>query len=389
MGQNFDPMGDYHVSNGSSNGVNNLSEVLAVKIDYEFKNEDQHLDLFIKLLPHDPFSRYFVTEAQFDLREIKFYTQILPDLIDFEKRNLIPSAESMFIAVPKCYHTTYTLTSHLDNPHASPEPPESILVLEDMRPRGYKSAHFTQGLNLDEARSAIRSISVVHALSLAMKLKDKIDLNEKYPFLFQISKASDSYQQLVEQGLPQLTRFLQKREGRDNEISALNDIRNKTRNIIENLLQPIEPMGLITHTDFWCNNLLLKDGGDSSAVDNCIILDWQMVTYSRPTNDIALLLISSLPSSVRRANMTKLLDFYYECLSENLAKISVDLENDLGYSRHKLEADYRKSQLLALLLCIGSVDIALGNENAEQRFLDVLEDFYKDGILSSDFLNDN
>lgn len=47
-----------------------------MKIDYEFKNEDQHLDLFIKLLPHDPFSRYFVTEAQFDLREIKFYTQV-------------------------------------------------------------------------------------------------------------------------------------------------------------------------------------------------------------------------------------------------------------------------------------------------------------------------
>ena len=47
----------------------------------------------------------------------------------------------------------------------------------------------------------------------------------------------------------------------------------------------------------------------------------------------------------------------------------------------------RKSQLLALLLCIGSVDIALGNSEAEQRFMDVLEDFYKEGIFEKNFIN--
>lgn len=44
----------------------------------------------------------------------------------------------------------------------------------------------------------------------------------------------------------------------------------------------------------------------------------------------------------------------------------------------------RKSQLLALLLCIGSVDIALGNDEAEQRFLDVLHDLFVDGVLNVD-----
>lgn len=49
-----------------------------------------------------------------------------------------------------------------------------------------------------------------------------------------------------------------------------------------------------------------------------------------------------------------------------------------------LLGSYRKSQLLALLLCIGSVDIALGNDEAEQRFLDVLHDLYVDGVLNVD-----
>lgn len=42
----------------------------------------------------------------------------------------------------------------------------------------------------------------------------------------------------------------------------------------------------------------------------------------------------------------------------------------------------RRSQLLALLLCIGSVDVAIGNSDAEQRLLDVLQDFHSEGILT-------
>lgn len=66
----------------------------------------------------------------------------------------------------------------------------------------------------------------------------------------------------------------------------------------------------------------------------------------------------------------------------NLTKFSIDLENGLGYTRQQLGDDYKKSQLLAILLCIGSVDVAIGNDDAEQRLLDVLQDLYKTGILS-------
>lgn len=160
-----------------------------------------------------------------------------------------------------------------------------------------------------EAESAIKAIAVIHAISLGIKIKEKVDLNEKYPvscngyeyslgnvlaidlehffsdsfqFLFQISKATESYQQLVEQGLPQLIRFLEGRKSHKRELAALVQIRPKTKSIIESLLQPIEPMGLITHTDFWCNNLLLKETMENDERHvNCIILDWQMITYSR------------------------------------------------------------------------------------------------------------
>lgn len=67
---------DFEVKIACENGVSNLSDLLAVSVKYEFFNASWTKDLIIKLLPHDPFSRFFVTEAQFDLREIKFYTNV-------------------------------------------------------------------------------------------------------------------------------------------------------------------------------------------------------------------------------------------------------------------------------------------------------------------------
>lgn len=135
--------------------------------------------------------------------------------------------------------------------------------------------------------------------------------------------------------------FLQKKGNFQNELQVLEQLRPKTKNLIAKLLQPIEPMGLITHTDFWCNNLLFKRELDDSYNDNCCIIDWQMITYSCPTNDIALLITSSLPSSIRRKHTSRLLDLYYNLMKSNCAKLMLDIEVDLQYSRNKLECDFR------------------------------------------------
>lgn len=201
---------DFSAKQGCNDGVSNLSDILAVSVTYNISksstelassdndSNSEKLEFIIKLLPHDPFSRYFVTEAKFDLREIKFYTRVLPDLLEFQNNNIKSGCEKMLICVPKCFYTHYS-PGKLP-PNGSPEPPESILVLEDMRSSGYKVSkgsfqvkilavfygrfqglNFVNGLNLEQAEFAIKAIASVHALSLGMKFKEKVDLNEKYP----------------------------------------------------------------------------------------------------------------------------------------------------------------------------------------------------------------
>lgn len=310
---------------------------------------------------------------------MRFVCQVMPDLKEFNKRQLATSQEKITLPVPDCFHAHYSPAGGTDD---SPVPPESMLVLDDISDCGYKSVKFSEGLTLNQAMAALDAIACIHAHSLSMKVVDGQSLSERYPFLFQTAKATDSYQQLVERGLPQLAHFLESRPGLEAVLETLLVLRPRTKDIISALLAPEGPLALITHTDFWSNNLLFKD--QDNGTTSCIILDWQMVTYSRPTNDVALLLVSSVPTELRRKHTKTLLNTYWDKLNWTCSHLGLDISKDLGYTRKDLDKDYRKSQLLALLLCIGSVDVALGDPLTEQRLIDVLEDLYNDGVLTDE-----
>ncbi|KAK9884575.1 hypothetical protein WA026_007418 [Henosepilachna vigintioctopunctata] len=359
-----------------------LSHIVAVTVQYCIKNDGSSnthsLKLIIKMLPQDPFSRFFVTEAQFDLREIKFYTEVVPDLEKFKQENTNDGQE-MRLPIPKCYYGHYFAGTN----EPEPSPPESVLVLENIKTCGYVSSDFSRGLTLRQTTAAVQAIAQIHALSLSYKILKANSLTDKYAFLFQTTRASDSYQQLIERGLPQLSQFLETRPGLADILAALNDLRPHTKAIIESLLTPKEPMALITHTDFWCNNLMFKE---DDTVCQCSILDWQMVTYSRATNDLALLLISSVPAELRRLHTEKLLDAYWETMISSCRSLGLNVETTLEYDRKQLGEDFKRSQLLALLLCIGSVDLALGNAQMEERLLELLQDLHTEGLLCADVI---
>lgn len=61
----------------------------------------------------------------------------------------------------------------------------------------------------------------------------------------------------------------------------------------------------------------------------------------RPTNDLALLILSSLPSNIRRDCTQKLLTLYYTFMNENLGKLNIDINVTLGYTKEKLFEDYK------------------------------------------------
>lgn len=62
--------------------------------------------------------------------------------MNFQNAHLKTGCEPIAIAVPKCFYSKYKSGfSDAPDDNASPEPPESILVLQDMRPLGFEVRH--------------------------------------------------------------------------------------------------------------------------------------------------------------------------------------------------------------------------------------------------------
>lgn len=376
----------FHVRPGCEEGENLLSDLLAIDVKLSRDgngsgDSEEELHLMAKLLSQDPFCRHFILEAGFDVREIHFYTTLMPALTQF------CGGESTTDPwpVPSCFYAKYRQGS------------DSVLVLANMKASGFLVSDFQRGLTLEEATSAAESIARIHASVLAYRLRLGVDLGQAFPFLFRPEAAAESYQQLLERGLPQLATFLHTSAVDQPKLHAvlakLHKMRPRARETIANLLRPASPIATLTHTDFWCNNLLfrrktlLSGGGAAASAEEetgpveCSILDWQMATYSRPTNDLALLLVTSVAGDVRRTKTGHILDAYWARFCQTASLLGLDVEGQLNYGRRELETEYQQSLLLAVLLGIGSVDLAIGHQATEKRLCEVLVDLSNDKVF--------
>lgn len=102
---------------------------------------------------------------------------------------------------------------------------------------------------------------------------------------------------------------------------------------------------------------------------------------------MALLLVSSANGELRRKHTETLVQGYFENVLEWVTRLGEDATS-LGWERTRVMREMRRSQLLALLLCLGSVDVALGDVKAEKRLHDALEDARDQGLLDQDFIDE-
>ncbi|CAF4907063.1 unnamed protein product [Pieris macdunnoughi] len=338
-----------------------LSRVLAVTIRYESDGERHSLPLVVKLPPRDPFGRLFVAEAQFDTREILFYTELAPALNKLAQEAIGPDEG---LPIPRCVKAR--LPDEIGG--------DSELVLEDVTAEGFESADFAEGLTVDRARAALFAAARLHALSLALRDREG-PLDQRFDFLFPCERAAAGYLRLVRRGLPQLEAFLRGRTDCVDEAAAVSALSARAPSLLGTLLRPAEPAPL-AHADFWSGNLLFRE---RDGISECVALDWQMVSLGRPMDDVALLLLSSLTPELRRSVGDTLIEDYGDRLEAECARLGT-LAAGVTV-RRSLKQDWPRAALRALLLCAGSVDVALGEPRAEQRLLEAVRDLYAQGVL--------
>lgn len=152
---------------------------------------------------------------------------------------------------------------------------------------------------------------------------------------------------------------------------------SKLADAIERAFQPSPKLNTLVHCDFWANNLLFAGEEDQMI---CCLIDWQLVTYGSPTIDLALLLCTSLTPDTRRDSRLSLLSGYwsdFSCIVRDGGGGSLIQNVTLA----DLEEDLKRAESMAALVMVGSVDLALGVPEREDRVLSILKDFFENNIL--------
>ena len=252
-------------------------------------------------------------------------------------------------------------------------------MLEDLTTREFRIESLTRGLSLSQATAAVRALAKIHAASIGYKTKNKIDMRQKFPYLLTVDQALSSFQSLISRGLPLLIAFLQKKDEHKAIREKLQTYNNKNRIpiIIKRAFELSSKLNTLVHCDFWVNNLLFCSKGNETL---CCIIDWQLVTYGSPAIDLALLMTTSLAPDIRRDYRKVLITSYYTELKHHLADFGCGAIME-DYDIVDLEEDMKRTEAMAALVMVGSVDLALGIPKREERVLSMLADYFERNVL--------
>lgn len=201
------------------------------------------LNLFCKSAPETAERRKVFSTHKFFKREILMYTRVLPAMLEFQQEKGLTD-DGIFQAYPKCYFTL-----------ADDQNEQYLLILEDLRAKGYEMRPKEQPINLKEARLLVTELGKLHGISVAMK--------DQRPEVFaEIKKLDD-----IVSGLLVNTLRATFQSSLDLALSVTKNpaYRKLVQNVRENYSQMMneclaidaaEPFGILNHGDCWNNNLL-------------------------------------------------------------------------------------------------------------------------------------
>ncbi|KAG8316771.1 hypothetical protein J6590_042300 [Homalodisca vitripennis] len=276
---------------------NYCSEVFQVKILYKCKNEILRKPLIIK----SQLRKSFVTKIfeNIHIPEPIFYKDYLTEAVK--------------------------ISSELPVPYALYSPITEVIVLEDLKERGYKMANRMKRLDLNHCKLFVAASAVLHATSIAVH-KTRPDLVEslgRTDSLYSSNKSNSSSQlmkRMLSNGLKCMADNMELYE--EYKQYAVN-VRRAANNVWDKLVQihsPHEKWNVLQQVDPWTPNMMFKYDGSGNVID-IKLFDFQSLRFSHPMNSLIYFIWTSATHEVIESNLPELFDLYCKTFNEKLKEL--------------------------------------------------------------------
>jgi thiamine kinase-like enzyme len=275
---------------------------------------DENMHVLYKIAPnHNPTGRIGINTNVMFINEVKFYNDVLPELLKFQKDKGLVNA-NQFSLVPKCHEAVANVANK-----------EFAVVLEDLHKQGFVMWNRSQPSTLANVTLAMRELGKFHAVSIAMRDQEP----EKFAKIQEMTSIADTFLdtpallKMFDTSLERAIKVLKS----DKPKLIYHQIRKNIKEQFEKCLKPkdgsIVPLGVLAHGDFWSNNCLYRTQNPGVASD-IRILDWQTVGYTTPAIDVLFNLFISTDHKTRQTEFEKLVQVYHKTVSDTVKALGSD-----------------------------------------------------------------
>lgn len=238
---------------------------------------------------------------------------------------------------------------------------ETLLVLENLVPKGYRLANHRINLSTEELTLMTKAIAQYHACTYAMRVNKDPSLETLIqgiiPLGFEREDGKSLYDILYEIALDRIFEYLENNhEELDSEEFKRNVLIFKQRyaktplKLMERFRRIDQVFSLILHGDYNRNNVLFKyeTKGEKEIPVNIKMIDFQEVRYGSPAIDLAFCFFMNIkPTLMKTDLLMTLLKNYHFYLIEAMCELLKCTEDDPKLEPYKWDNFYQHFKLFA------------------------------------------
>ncbi|OWR43359.1 uncharacterized protein LOC116773618 [Danaus plexippus] len=304
-------------------GDSYLSEVIRIRIYGNANGITKHVQVILKSIPKNLCRRLTYRSDEFFKNEINFYQHVLPALLEFEA--------SKSVSEP-CENFTKLFFAYSDGVN-------DVICLEDAGLENFVSAVRQDGIDYEHCKIILKTLAKYHSLSFAMRDQQPDDFDRLSDYIFETyydPRLWNWYRKFfkricgiaidaVEKEYPN-TIYVEKIKEFAVPEDRYKDMIRATRD---------RTNCVISHGDSWTNNFLFKYNNNVPVATK--IIDFQISRCASPVLDVCFVFSACTEQELRTKYYDKLIDYYYEVLSQRITELGSDPNRLYSYDTYMME----------------------------------------------------
>lgn len=218
-----------------------------------------------------------------------------------------------------------------------------VVVLENLKNQDYKLAN-SEILDVAHIQLALKTLAQYHAVSLAyeeVRTASSADgtqfkITDEFPEEFKdgINRKDEDftgyqYLKAAHKGVLTLIDILPQKKLTKKEFKI--KVNKTFEDIFVLLSTSVKYRNVLCHGDLWYKNIMFQYENDK--LTKCKLIDFQLIRYSPPANDVLFFLLHS--SNSNNLNFDYYLRIYYDFLKESLDNYNIKVEKILPRNQFK------------------------------------------------------